>query len=391
MVSGTSAPAARPFHGRADERKTAEAAKAGGMVANATPVEGFDPVRAVLRDEGVVQAGFRAELIQRWGARRRRPILFLTGEAHRRQRAATARFFAPKIVATRYRAVMERTSDALIARLRADGEAVLDRLGMELAVTVAADIVGLTESDLPGMTRRLDAFFSTGVETRTDRFSQVATFLLGQWRMLRFHFKDVRPAIAARRKAPRDDVISHLIAEGYSNEEILTECFTYGAAGMVTTREFITMAAWHLLDKPELGTWFLAADEAGRLVLLEEILRLEPVVGMLYRRRGPDGPAAPVAALDIRSANMDEAAMGACPHLIVPDRDRAPKTSPAGLSFGDGPHRCPGASVAMHEAALFLDRLLRVPGLRLVAPPQVGWNPLIAGYELRGCRIACDG
>ncbi|HTU12879.1 MAG TPA: cytochrome P450 [Allosphingosinicella sp.] len=387
MQTATLEQSACPFHGQGDERKTADAARAGGMVADAAPVKGFDAARAVLRDEGARQAGFRAELIARFGKKRRKPILFLSGEAHRRQRAATARFFAPKIVATRYRDVMERTSDALIARLRRDGEAVLDDLSMELAVTVAADIVGLTESDLGGMKRRLDAFFSTGIETRTDWFGQVATFLLGQWRMLRFHFKDVRPAILARREAPGDDVISHLIAEGYSNEEILTECFTYGAAGMVTTREFITMAAWHLLERPALKARFLAADEAGRIALLEEILRLEPVVGMLYRRMADER----VVALDIRAANLDEAAMGACPHAIAPDRVRAPKTGAAGLAFGDGPHRCPGASVAMHEAAVFLDRLLRVPGVRLAAAPQVGWNPLIAGYELRGCRIACDG
>jgi hypothetical protein len=31
------------------------------------------------------------------------------------------------------------------------------------------------------------------------------------------------------------------------------------------------------------------------------------------------------------------------------------------------------------------------PGLRLAAAPRIGWNPPTAGYELRGCRIACDG
>jgi cytochrome P450 len=382
-----------PFHDQGDERKSAAAARRGGMVADAVPVEGFDAIRMVLRDPAAMQAGFRADLVQRFGRRRRVPILFLSGEAHRRQRGATARFFAPKIVATRYRDVMERTSDTLIGRLRGKGEAVLDQLSMELAVTVAADVVGLTNSDIAGMTRRLDAFFSTGVETRTDRISQFATFLLGQWRMLRFHFKDVRPAIAARRRAPVDDVISHLIAEGYSNEEILTECFTYGAAGMVTTREFITMAAWHMLERPDLKARFLAAGEPGQLALLEEILRLEPVVGMLYRRVDEGGgakEAGRILSLDIRSANMDESAMGGCPHQVSPDRDRAPKAGGAGMAFGDGPHRCPGASVALHEAALFLDRLLRVPGIRLVAAPRVGWNPLIAGYELRGCRIACE-
>ena len=58
--------------------------------------------------------------------------------------------------------------------------------------------------------------------------------------------------------------------------------------------------------------------------------------------------------------------------------------------FGDGPHRCPGSQVAMHETRVFLDRLLRVPGIRLVHAPQIGWSEMLMSYELRGAMIACD-
>ena len=60
------------------------------------------------------------------------------------------------------------------------------------------------------------------------------------------------------------------------------------------------------------------------------------------------------------------------------------------ISFGDGPHRCPGASVALQEAAIFLDRLFRVPGIKLKNPPVLAWNPTIAGYELRGAVVTVD-
>jgi hypothetical protein len=72
--------------------------------------------------------------------------------------------------------------------------------------------------------------------------------------------------------------------QGYTDREILTECLTYGAAGMATTREFIVMAAWHLFEREDLRRRFLEGDDAIRLALLEEILRLEPVVGALCRR-----------------------------------------------------------------------------------------------------------
>lgn len=369
-------------HGR-DDRKSASAAR-GGLVA-ALPVTGFAGVRAMLRHPHARQAGFKAEVITRYRSRARPPILFLHGEAHRRQRGGTARFFTPRTVETRYRALMEATADALVAGLVRDGRRDLDQLALDMAVTVAAEIVGLTDSDRAGMSRRLDSFFSTAFQTGRGKLGEVMSFILGQWRMRRFYARDVKPAIAARRAAPREDVISHLLAEGYSPLDILTECFTYGAAGMVTTREFITMAGWHLLERADLRAAFLAADGAGQVALLEEILRVEPVVGTLYRH--VEGQT---VALDIRSANADPHAVGTCPHRIDPARQPGAKVGGAAMAFGDGEHRCPGAGVAMQESAIFLDRLLRVPGLRLERAPDIGWNPLITGYELRGARLVVD-
>lgn len=367
-----------------DDRKSA-AIVAAGLTRTHRTIGGFDAARATLRDESARQAGFMAEMLERFGGAMRPPILFLEGAEHRRQRSATARFFAPRLVATRHRPVMEQASDRLVAAFRRDRAGDLDAMSLDLAVTVAAEIVGLTSSDRAGMIRRLDAFMSVS-GGGPKGIAGLANFLRGQWRLLRFHRADVRPAIRARRTERRDDVISHLIDEGYADREMLTECVTYGAAGMATTREFVTMAGWHMLEKPDLRDRFLAADEAGQMALLEEILRLEPVVGTLYRRHQGE-PAA--VAIDVRTANADEVAVGACPHRIDPDRARAPRVAGAGLAFGDGAHRCPGAGVAMLESAVFLDRLLRVPGLRLERPPRMTWNPLVTGYELRGCRISC--
>jgi cytochrome P450 len=370
-----------PYHA-ADERRSAAVAGNTGREA-AGPAAGYYEARSVLRDPEARQAGFKAELIDRFATRIRPPILYLCGAEHRRQRAATARFFAPRVVNERHRPLIEATADRLIAQFRRTGHARLDRMSLDLAVTVAAEIVGLTESNKRGMIRRLDAFFSLGLADGDRSIQQLLAHILGQVRMLHFHYRDVRPAIAARRAQPRDDVISHLIAEGYADRDILVECFTYGAAGMVTTREFITMAAWHLLENEALRARFLNGERPDRLTILEEILRLEPVVGSLYRRL--DDSSAPVK-LDIRAANTDPRAVGACPHALDPDRALGDRVGRAGLAFGDGEHRCPGAGVALAEAETFLDKLLRVPGLKLARAPDVGWNPLVTGYELRNCR-----
>jgi cytochrome P450 len=368
-----------------DERRSAAVAQSGKR--GAVPVRGYNDVRRILRDRNARQAGFRADLITHFANRIRPPILFQSGEEHRRQRTATARFFTPRVVDDQHRPLIAATADTLIADLQRTGQARLDDMALDLAVTVAARIIGLTESGKRGMTRRLDAFFSLGPADGDHPLQNMLATVLGQARMLHFHYRDVRPAIAARRKAPREDVISHLISEGYEDRDILVECFTYGAAGMVTTREFITMAGWHLLENAPLRARFLEGGRADRVAILEEILRLEPVVGTLYRRTEEGGQP---FELDIRSANGDAQAMGACPHAINPDRQRGDRVAGAGMAFGDGEHRCPGAGVALAEAETFLDKLLRVPGLKLDRAPKVGWNSLIAGYELRNCRIVID-
>jgi cytochrome P450 len=351
------------------------------------PVSNFAEARSVLRNDSLLQAGFRADLIARFGNPRYAPILFQHGERHRGQRAATARFFAPRTVDTKYRVLIEEESRRLLSELQTSGEGRLDQLTLRLAVFVAAEIVGLTESDTAGMASRLEHLLSPDAATSGGTVIDLARFLRAQGHMWLFFARDVLPAQRARRAAPRDDVISHLLAEGYGPRALLTECVTYAAAGMVTTREFISMAAWHLLQNDDLRRRFVAADERARIEILEEILRLEPVVGTL-RRQTPDGAQA--FAIDVRAANTDPQAMGACPFHIDAERERAERVPGSGLAFGDGSHRCPGASVALLEAAIFLGELVRLPGLALVREPTLRWNPLIHGYEVRDFAIACS-
>jgi len=178
------------------------------------------------------------------------------------------------------------------------------------------------------------------------------------------------------------------VKQNYSTKGMIIECLTYAGAGMVTTREFIVVSAWHLFDNAKLRERFLAGDEREQFAILYEILRLEPVASMLYRRNAETQDE--VFGLDIRAANIDEVVTGACPYALDPDRAKRMKVEPSFMSFGDGHHRCPGAQVALHETRVFLDILLRVPGIRLARPPEVLWNSMIGSYELRGAIVACD-
>jgi len=275
MEPSADLPSACPFDPSRDERKSARlAAERVTFDSSAQVVNRFSFAREVLRNALAKQAGADSDQVDT-GNPDHAPVFYLDGEAHRRKRGTIARLFTPTAVTTRYRAIMERTTEALLARMKAAGEARLDVLSLELAVTVAAEIVGLTNSDYTSMASRIGATLNSSVPSALPRrFGRLLRPLLFRFHALNFFYRDVRPAIEARRRTRREDLISQLLDEKYSNKAIMIECMTYAVAGMVTTREFIVMAAWHLLESDALRARFLTGDEADQLAILDEIQRV---------------------------------------------------------------------------------------------------------------------
>lgn len=355
-------------------------------------IRSFEAARQVLRDsERIRQAGFGAEDVLQGGGQMRPPVLYLEGAEHQAQRKAAARLFAPKVIEG-YREMMQELSDELVGRLRVDRAVDLDKLSLTMAVQVAARVVGLTNSSRSGMTRRIEAFLKGGAPSQRRSPAAFVRLVRNRMSLLRFFYLDVKPAIRARRKQPAEDVISTLLGQGFSDLDILTECVTYGAAGMATTREFITVAAWHLLDRPDLLARYRAAQISERLDILNEILRLEPVIGHLTRRATqpvtlstPEGeqvvPADALIDLDIRATNADAETVGADPLSLCPARELPRTVPPVLMSFGDGHHKCPGGPLAIMESEIFLTTLLS-RDVVTAGPPRVRWNSLTQGYDL---------
>ncbi|MFE2440396.1 cytochrome P450, partial [Streptomyces sp. NPDC059409] len=304
--------------------------------------------------------------------------------------------FTPRRVDEHYREPMVRIAEEQLDTLRASGEAPLSDLAFGLAIGVVSEVVGLRYGR-PGIRRRLERFFPEEFgEPGLTSVRGLYWLVRQNTNWLRIHLADVRPAIRAHRRRAHDDLISHLLAEGCSDVEILGECLTFAAAGMVTTREFVCLAAWHLFSDAELLHHYRTADEAGRLAVLRELLRLEPVIGRLRRRAvesvelsGPDGPVTvcpgEYVEVHLDDANADPVAVGEDPLLVRPDRADAVG---AGLSFGDGPHRCPGAHIALLETDVFLSRLFALDGVRMSGEPHVAFQAAIDGYEIRDLTVA---
>jgi cytochrome P450 len=193
------------------------------------------------------------------------------------------------------------------------------------------------------------------------------------------------PVLAARRREPRDDVISGLLhaeVEGrrLSDEEVLSHVRLMFSAGATTTHDALATLVWLLLSEPA-----ARRDEPARLPdVIEELLRFETPVAILPRLCLPGtrlaGVAIPPEAqmlFAIAAANRDPA--------VFPDPDRFDpgRDTRAKLSFGLGSHSCPGLHMARANLRVAARVLLeRLPGLRLLDEPAA--RP--RGATLRGSR-----
>ncbi len=388
-----------PMHDNVDRRKSAPIA-----IQNTAPDEGAQWIRnplfgrKILRNKAATQAGAGADMLK-YKNPEQMPVFFLDGEEHANKRRKTLRFLSPKAISDQHYKVMEQKSKELLDAFQKQGRGILEDISFDLAIEVVGEIIGLTESDQHGRARRIQRVLNASISKPSN--VPLASFWLNLRRAFHtgiFFWFDVRPAIAARKIKPKDDAISFFIDEGYSNTAIIVDCLTYGTAGMITTREFIVMAAWYLFENSELRDRFLKGDPQDQLAVLMEILRLEPVAAMIHRRvaepvESDDGTrysAGEKFGIDIRSSNVDEAFVGECPFALDPDRAKKMKDTGRYMSFGDGPHACPGWQVALHETRIFLARLFQVPAIKLEREPDIGWNDQVKGYELRNAIISCD-
>jgi len=186
-----------------------------------------------------------------------------------------------------------------------------------------------------------------------------------------------------RRRRPGPDLVSALAAAGpaaLSFPELVVNGAFLFVNSYHNTVSLIANGLLALLRHPaELAR--LGADPALAPAAVEEALRYDsPVqsIARVTREAVPLGgvtiPAGqPVMAL-IGAAHRDPDAFDTPDGFRLSGRDRR------ALSFGAGPHYCPGAGIARMEAEIVLGRVAsRLPGLTLAGPPE--WTGTLA---LRG-------
>ena len=308
-------------------------------------------------------------------------MLDLDPPDHTRLRSLVSRAFAPRSVSRwegRVREIADRLLDAVSGHDRID---LVAALGYPLPVTVIAEMLGVPADDMG----RFEGWSNDIALTVEPILTPVQ--IEGVQRATGELFSYFESIVEARRRAPRDDLVSALLAaeeegEGLTREELLSTMLLILVAGNETTRNLIGNGMVALLRHP---------DQLRRLRREPELL--EPAVDELLRYDSPvqlDGRvvredlemggkrlrAGQKAIALLGAANRDPAAFENPDTLDIGRRERSH------LSFGRGIHYCLGASLAVLEARIAFRGLLdRFSSIRLAAEPRYRDGIVLRGVE----------
>ncbi|MDH6120438.1 cytochrome P450 [Kitasatospora sp. GAS204B] len=163
------------------------------------------------------------------------------------------------------------------------------------------------------------------------------------------------------------------------------------AAGHETTVNLIVNAVRALCANPGQLALVLAGTHSWEDVVEETLHWASPVNNFLFRYATEDIDVAGTLVRQGEPVLMAYGAMGHDPGQHGPDADRFDLTRGTGrhLSFGHGPHICPGAQLARLEARIALGALFeRFPALTLAVPEEeLVPYPAIALNSLRSLPV----
>lgn len=288
-------------------------------------------------------------------------IIWMDPPEHRGMRSLVNKVFTPRAVLA-LESMVRDTVNRYLPRLPADSfDAVADFAAL-FPVEVITTMLGVPENDRQKVRLWLDEALSRPSGRATQ--SRAGAEAVMQTGALYFDL------IQQRRVAPRDDMISSLIAAEIVRDdgsvarlndvEIAGFCTLLGGAGAETVTKLVGNAL--VLFAQHRDQWQqLVADRTKIPAAVEEVLRFDPPVQYDVRStrtditlHGTTIPADSAVLLVIGAANRDERAY---PDADVFDinRDRSVAQN---LGFGYGVHSCLGAALARLESRIALECLL---------------------------------
>jgi cytochrome P450 len=304
---------------------------------------------------------------------------------HTRLRGLVSKAFTPKALES-LRPHIQGIVDGLLAKVEGRGEMdLIEEFAYPLPVRVICEMLGVPVADHErfkqwglDIARGLDAIM-------LPPDSEVAQRSMAGRRALAAYFREL---IAERRAAPREDMLSALIAaeeagDKLNEDELMATCLLLLVAGHETTVNLIGNGSLALLRHPaELRK---LRDNPGLITsAVEELLRFDGPVQRTARIPSED--------ITIGDHTIPKGEM-VMPFLGAADRDPAQFPDPDCLditrgdnrhiAFGMGIHFCLGAPLARMEGQIAINTMLqRLPKLALaIDKPEYRQSLTLRGLQ----------
>jgi cytochrome P450 len=349
----------------------------------------YRDVHSVLRDPRFSVERLRAPVMRdnldrmpeflRQSATGTRSMLVMDPPDHTRVRKLVHKAFTPKRVAAlrgHIEAIVRELADEAQAKGTFD---LIHDVAEPLPAIVIAELLGVPAEDhrqfRQWSSTMINGFGSPSAEARATGAEAA-----------RQVFDYLADIIAARRRAPREDLISAMIAaqeerDALTDAELLATGNLLLLAGHETTTNLIGNGTLALLREPD--QWKRLCQEPALLpTAIEELLRYDGPVQATVRVALED------VAIDdqvIPEGSLVLVSIGAANHdpdtFEDPDQLDLARVPNPHLAFGFGTHFCLGAPLARLESRLAFDALTkRFPGLSLADDrPVYRTNPVLRG------------
>jgi cytochrome P450 len=231
-------------------------------------------------------------------------------------------------------------------------------------VSIFLDLLGLPQAEMPQLLEwETQLLHSPDNAVRIGAVRAIKSYL--------------QAAIDARRKNPREDLISQaLTLEVYGRkwtaDEVFGHCFNLYVGGLDTVSSNMGLHFHHLATHPEDQAW-IRANPSKLGAALEELLRAYAAVttwricakefsigGITMKPGDYVAMPTPLAARDPDEYDR--------PEQVLFDRQ------PTHLTFAFGPHRCLGVHLARRELQIGMQEVLEaLPSFRLQEGAKVGF------------------
>jgi cytochrome P450 len=299
------------------------------------------------------------------------------GAVHRARRRVENTQFRADVLRLYERELFPKLMDDLLDRLIDSDRVDLFPIGEMLSVVLAARRAGVeydaaSLDDLQALVRLVDAF-SQGAAILDARDPDAVRSLVRD-AYEEFETRFVRPAwrrrVEAIARLRRGEITEHELPhdiltvllrhredpslELEDDRRVVREVATYLQGGTHTSAQTLVNSLDAIFERPDASRLLdrVGSDTLFAQRVIQETLRLRPTTPKARRRAEAETEVAGVriakdaqVVLDFAAGNRDRDVFGPTADDFDPDRPLPPNVPRWGLSFGAGPHQCPGRAV----------------------------------------------